>query len=138
MERSVFPLGGKGFPKKNPGQQPSWCALPQFEKAGDIELNYFALFFTCSLIPRDCQWITYTRCLFARLFFLSSPSVGTEYHPSMLGAVCFPLGLFPFPSGLSSLLRACHRWAGLARRCGWKQALKGKTSKVTGSTKATI
>ena len=29
-----FLLEGKAFLKKNPGQQPSWCAQPQFYKRG--------------------------------------------------------------------------------------------------------
>lgn len=49
----------------------------------------------------------------------------------MLGAACSPLGLLPFPSGLSSLQRVAivgHAW----------QTLEGNASEMTCGIKATI
>lgn len=54
------------------------------------------------------------------------------------GTVCSPLGLLPFPSALSSLQWAGHCWARLACQCGWKRALEGNASEMTGGIKATI
>lgn len=120
-------------------------AVSVSEREG-TELNYFFNFLPVLLIPNflpvplvpsDCQLITLQDAPLLAYSF-SAAQCGHRIETQHVGSCLFPFGTLSISFWAFISPAGCHCWACLARQCGWKQALEGNTSEMTGGIKATI